>query len=47
MKDIMMTRKVRRVYQKVKQDVADKKARVEDLETRAAAAKKKRGGGGR
>jgi len=37
MKDIMMTRKVRKLYNRVKVDRAAKKARVEELEAKAAA----------
>ena len=42
MKDIMMTRKVKRVYQRVTREQAAKKARVEELERRAEGAKRTR-----
>ena len=41
MEGIMMTRKVKRVYERVKKDQAAKAARVEELEERAAKLKKK------
>lgn len=44
MKAVMMTRKVRRMYQQVKKNNAEKRSRVEELEARAAALKKKKGG---